>query len=227
MNIKMNMKFVSAENDGRMNYAVFYPDNYENLPLITYLHGAGERGLNFEHVYRHAIPKMISEGKEFPAIILVPQCPGEFVWDNVVCDVKRIIDTVVHNFSVLPDRIAITGSSMGGYGTWMMGMTYGNFFSGIAPIAGGAMQWRAVNLISTPIYAMHGTDDNTVLPIHTELTCEHVNAIGGKAVYKKLLGFGHSDGINYAYSDTDVIDWLIAQRRTDFSPVKEAISNMF
>lgn len=225
--MKMNIKFVSAEQDGKMNYAVFYPDNYENLPLITYLHGAGERGLKYDHVYRHAIPQMIFEGKEYPAVFLIPQCPGEYVWDNVVVDLKRIIDTVARDFSILPDRIALTGSSMGGYGTWMMGMTYGNFFSGIAPVAGGAMQWRAVNLISTPVYAIHGSDDVVVLPIHSELTCKALNSVGGNAKLKILSGFSHNDGINYAYSDTDVIDWLIAQRRTDFSAVKEAISDMF
>ena len=227
MNIKMNMKFVSAEQNGNMNYAVFYPTRYENLPLITYLHGAGERGLNFDHIYRHAIPKMISEGREFPAIILVPQCPAEFVWDNVVVDLKKIIDTVVSDFSVLPDRIAITGSSMGGYGTWMMGMTYRNFFSGIAPVAGGAMQWRAINLLTTPVYAIHGTADNVVLPHNSELTCNALNGVGGNAKLKLLEGMDHSDGINYAYSDTDIMDWLISQRRCDFSPVKEVASHMF
>ncbi len=27
-----------------MNYAVAYPDSAEGLPLLVYLHGAGERG---------------------------------------------------------------------------------------------------------------------------------------------------------------------------------------
>lgn len=223
----MNMKFVSAAEDGKMNYAVYYPDNYKNLPLIVYLHGAGERGLKFDNIYRHAIPMELKRGKEYPAIILFPQCPAEFVWDNVVVEVKRIIDTVVEEFSVLPDRISITGSSMGGFGTWMMGLTYRNFFSGIAPIAGGGMPWRCTNLVTTPVYAVHGTADETVLPLQSELMCDAVNKAGGSAKLLLLEGFGHNDGINYAYTDTDVIEWLLEQRRTDFSEVKEAISQYF
>ena len=174
INIKMNMKYYPAKDSGDMNYAVFYPDNYEDLPLVIFLHGAGERGLKYKHVFRHGIPKLLAQGKEFPAIILVPQCPEKYVWDNVVADVKKIIDSVVEEFSIKPDRISITGGSMGGYGTFMMGMTYTNFFSGIAPVAGGGMPWRVGNLRTTPIYAIHGEKDDTVYPACTELVQSYI-----------------------------------------------------
>ena len=147
MSLAMNMRFVSAAENGHMNYAVYYPDNYEDLPLLVYLHGAGERGTAFDHVYRHGIPLLLDQGRTYPAIILVPQCPVEVVWCNIVDRVKAIIDTVAAEFSVRPDRICLTGSSMGGYGTWSMALTYPNFVSAIAPIAGGGMafSYKAFN----------------------------------------------------------------------------------
>lgn len=224
----MKMKFVPIDHMCKMNYAVFYPEEYRDLPLLVYLHGAGERGTNFDHVYRHAIPKLIHEGKDIPAVILIPQCPAEYVWDNIVCDVKALIDTVTTEFSIKKDRICITGSSMGGYGTWSMGLTYSNFFSGIAPIAGGGMVWRAgTNLKTTPIYAVHGAKDDLVLPIHSKLMCDKVITEGGNAKLVILNDYGHNDAINYAYAHTDVIDWLLKQRRTDFSPVPEFCSELF
>ena len=69
----MNIKdYMYNENDIGMNYKIFYPDSYKELPLIVYLHGAGERGENISHLYRHGIPKLVQEGLEIPAVILVP-----------------------------------------------------------------------------------------------------------------------------------------------------------
>ena len=107
---------------------LFLPADFKDAPLIIYLHGAGERGQNEEHLYKHGIPKLIREGREFPAIILSPQCPGDFVWNNVVRELKEMIDKVVEQFEVKPDRISITGSSMGGFGTFEMALTYTAFF---------------------------------------------------------------------------------------------------
>lgn len=224
------MNFVKKVYDNgkiKMNYGVYTPENYNELPLIVYLHGAGERGEEFSHLERHGISRLLSEGKEYPAVILTPQCPAQFVWDNVVTNVKEIIDTVVDEYGIKKDRISITGSSMGGFGTWMMGLTYNNFFAGIAPVAGGSMSWRMQNLKTTPVYAFHGDKDTLVPPVYSELCVNAVNANGGNAKLEILENYGHNDGINYAYEHTDLIEWLILQRRTDFSKVPEFCSHLF
>lgn len=227
MPVAMQMKFVSAAESGTMNYAVYYPDHYEDLPLLVYLHGAGERGTAFDHLYRHGVPLLLAQGRTFPAVILVPQCPVEVVWCNVVHQVKEIIDKVAAEFSVRPDRICITGSSMGGYGTWSMALTYPNFFSAAAPIAGGGMDWRAKRLVTTPIYVFHGARDTTVPPICSQLMCDALTAAGGQARLVLLEDRGHDDGINYAYGQTDLIDWLLQQRRSDFTFIPDACSEYY
>ena len=59
----MNKKIYDADNKCRMNYVVFTPEPFKkHLPLIVYLHGAGERGLKVEHLNRHGIPLMIENG---------------------------------------------------------------------------------------------------------------------------------------------------------------------
>lgn len=90
---------------------VFLPACVEaDTPLLVYLHGAGERGTRTDHMCRHGIPRLIvREGLEIPAIVLCPQCPAEFVWDNVVREVKSVIDDTVSRFAVRTDRISLTG----------------------------------------------------------------------------------------------------------------------
>ncbi len=217
----------SCDNKFNMNYEVFYPEDYKELPLLIFLHGAGERGGVLEHVERHGVPKLILEGREIPAVVLCPQCPEWAVWDNVVRDLKAVIDHIVDEFQIQKDRICITGASMGGYGTWMMGKTYTNFFSAIGPVAGGGMAWRTSNLRTTPVLALHGTADDVVLPIYSQLMVDGVNASGGNARLILLDGMDHGDGIDYAYRSTELIEWLLAQRRTDFTPVPENCSEYF
>lgn len=199
----------------------------ENPPLIVYLHGAGERGENIDHLYRHGIPKLIKSGKQIPAIVLCPQCPAQFVWNNIVQDVKALIDKVVQECNISKDRIAITGSSMGGFGTWEMGLTYSNYFSCIAPVAGGGLSWRCAKLINTPVKAYHGTIDNAVPLVYSTLMVNAVNNFGGKAQLVELENFGHNDGIEEAYFNTDLVEWILAQRRTNFDRVKEVYEELF
>lgn len=227
MSLQMHCRFVSAAESGTMNYAVYYPDHWEDLPLLVYLHGAGERGLAFDHLERHAIPRLLAEGRSYNAVILTPQCPTEVVWCNIVHEVKALIDKVAAQFSIRPDRICLTGGSMGGYGTWSLALTYPNFFSAIGPVAGGGMAWRAKRLVTTPVYAFHGTEDATVAPVYSQLMCDAVTAAGGEAPLVLLEGMGHNDGINYAYEKTDLVDWLLQQRRTDFTPVPDACSQYY
>ena len=224
----MNTKVYNyIQNTFSMNYLVFHPDIYEDLPLVVFLHGAGERGTDVSHLYRHGLPKLVGEGKEYPAVILCPQCPAQYVWDNVVDKLKGIIDSVVIEYGIKRDRIAITGSSMGGFGTWMMGLTYPSFFSAIAPVSGGGMSWRTPKLVSTPVLAVHGSADGAVPAVYSELMVNAVNNSGGKAELITLDGYGHNDAIDYAYRNTKLVDWLIAQRRRDYSYIKEFCEELF
>ena len=59
----------------------------ESLPLIVFLHGAGERGPAIEPLYEfYGIPKLFSEDPDFHGLrvlTLSPQCPEGFVWNNL------------------------------------------------------------------------------------------------------------------------------------------------
>ncbi|MBE5956208.1 MAG: phospholipase [Lachnospiraceae bacterium] len=222
-------KLVSLHNENSygISYQMFYPDKYEDNPLIVFLHGAGERGTDISHVDRWALPRLLKSGLKIPAVILCPQCPVEYTWDNIVKELKALIDEVVEKFQIKKDRILITGASMGGFGTWSMGINYPTFFAGIAPVAGGGMSWRASNLISTPVYAVHGEKDGTVPVIYSQLMVDGVKACGGKVEFISLAGMDHGDGIEYAYEHTQLIEWLLKQRRKDFSAVAEACSEYF
>ena len=222
---------LNTENPFNLSYEVFFPKDYfekeQNLPLMIFLHGAGERGANIDDVNTYALPRLIVEGLELPAVVLCPQCPWEFVWDNVVKELKALIDETVKNFNIQDDRICLTGASMGAFGTWTMAMCYPTFFSAIAPVAGGGMSWRTPNLKTTPVLAVHGDIDTVVPLVYSQLMVDAVEENGGDAKLIVLENFDHGRGIEYAYEHTELLSWILAQRREDFAPLAEPFSAEF
>lgn len=64
----------------QMGYLLYLPKEYEkqaSWPLLLFLHGGGERGNDLDLVKVHGPPKLIAAGKEFPFIVVSPQCPKD------------------------------------------------------------------------------------------------------------------------------------------------------
>src|SRR5690606_26245533 len=107
-----------------LNYLLYLPKNYEEQeawPLLLFLHGAGERGDDLELVKVHGPPKLIAQGMEFSFIVVSPQCPKEQSWEAY--RLRALLDDLEKNYKVDPDRIYVTGLSMGGFGTWQLAGT--------------------------------------------------------------------------------------------------------
>ena len=130
-------------------------------------------------------------------------------------------------YGIKPDRIVLTGSSMGGFGSVMMGMTYRSFFAGIAPVSGGGMSWRSKNLSDTPMLFYHGDKDDLVPVECSFMLFDELKRKGYEAQLKILHGFGHNDGIEKAYEDSYLINWLISRRRLKFNYIPEFLEEMF
>ncbi len=212
----------------KLNYIVYIPNQFQKfLPMIVFLHGAGERGKKIENLKRHGIPKLITEGYEYNAVILVPQCHESRVWNNLVDDLIGVINDVANKYDVDKNKISITGGSMGGFGTWEMGLTFPNIFSAIAPICGGGLSWRASNLINVPVYAYHGKKDKIVPLVYSQLMVDAVVDSHGMAELIVFKDLEHNDTIDKAYRDTDLIERLITATKCKNETVKEAFSEHF
>lgn len=198
------------------NYLLSLPDvtTEERLPLIVFLHGSGERGDDLERLKRHGIPKYYERLRKLPVITLSPQCEEGKVWVTQVYELKNLIDKIVREYPVDRKRIALTGLSMGGFGAWELAMDFPDCFSCLVPICGGGTAWRAALLKEIPIRAFHGAKDEDVNCFYSQDMVNSVNAAGGYAeltVYPDL----HHNSWAAAYENTDVIDWMIRQKRKE------------
>ena len=196
------------------NYLVFTPEKKPEgkLPMMIFLHGAGERGDDTELLYVHGLPKYIRAGAEYPAIVLAPQSPADRFWPNYAFQLKELIDKVAAEYDADPDRISITGISMGGYGTWEMGASYPDFFSAIAPCCGGGQPWRYMCIKNLPIWTAHGDCDSTVPVSESTKMFEAAKKAGLNPRLTILAGCGH-DSWSEFYENTNVVEWMLGQKR--------------
>jgi predicted peptidase len=208
----------------KVNYLLFLPKGYDakgerRWPLILFLHGAGERGTNVWKVATHGPPKNAAAQADFPFIIVSPQCPERQIWSKDV--LLALLDEITAKHAVDTRRIYLTGLSMGGYGTWDLGLTHPEKFAAIVPICGGGQMIavllssrdRGEALKSLGVWAFHGGKDPVVPLEESQRMVDALKKVGASDV--KLTVYpdaGHDSWIE-AYKNPELYDWLLKHER--------------
>ena len=204
------------------NHMVYIPEGRvptEQLPLVIFLHGAGERGDDARLLSVHGPFKRIEkEGWKPNFICVAPQCPEKAHWTDKTEALKVFIDIVAQKYNADPRRIYITGISMGGFGTWAMLARWGNFFAAAVPVCGGGSPWTAEEFCSVPVWAFHGDADSVVDVRYTrDMIAALKSRIGVNpgAVEPKVTeypGVDH-DSWTATYESEEMWAWLLSQEK--------------
>ena len=195
-------------------YLEYLPKEYgkgEKMPLVIFLHGAGERGDDLELVARHGWLKHVRNGQEYPFVILAPQCPQNDYWGCYIESLNAFLDTALKEYDVDPKRVYLTGLSMGGTGTWLWSLANPERFAAVLPVCGSGVCWYAGKLVNKPVWAMHGDADTTVDWGESVRMTEAIRKRGGNPKLTLYPRVGHN-AWDYAYSDPEVIEWMLAQK---------------
>ncbi len=210
-------KFVSATGQV-LNYIKYIPDGKqgEKLPLVISLHGFPDRGnvdgRDIDRVFTHGYPMHIKAGKDYPFILVAPQCPDTTIWNSLIETLGSFVDFVVENNNVDCDRVYLTGMSMGGMGVWLLAQAYPEKFAAIVPICGISAIWYTKPLLNLPIWAFHGSADPTIPCMLSERIVDAVNRDGGNAKLTIYEGAGHNVWTD-VFSRDDVIAWMLSKNR--------------
>ena len=201
-----------------LKYLLYLPEDYGNSrqkwPLILFLHGAGERGNDVQMVAKHGPPKLVKEGKQFPFVIVAPQCPPWEWWPNgtQVAALDALLNDLVARYRIDRDRIYLTGLSMGGYGTWKLATEFPYRFAAIAPICGAGEPAQAACIKDLPAWVFHGAKD-PVVPVSgaTEMV-EALKKCGSDVkltIYPEAL----HDSWTETYNNPALYDWFLQHIR--------------
>ena len=204
--------FVPAEANSS-NYLAYKPKGYEqkkNWPLIIFLHGVGERGSDLEKNRFIGLALALDKGMDLPFVVICPQCPEKVWWNSTKLD--NLLNQVIKKYSVDPNRIYLTGLSMGGFGSWSLGCQSPQRFAAIVPICGGGRIQDADKIKDVPLWAFHGAKDQTVPLSASQQMVDAVNKAGGNAKLTIYPDAGH-DSWTQTYNNPDLYKWLLSHEK--------------
>ena len=186
-----------------MQYLLYLPPAYgssdNEWPLLLFLHGAGERGHDLELVKVHGPPKMIAQGRDFPFVVISPQCPEGEIWS--IETLHALINEVVETHRIDKSRIYVTGLSMGGYGSWGLAYTYPDLFAAVVPICGGGEPEKAPLMKEIPTWVFHGAKDTAVPLKQSQEMVDALEEAGGNVRLTVYPEAGHVGAWENAYGD--------------------------
>jgi predicted peptidase len=209
---------------GQLKYLLYLPPDYKagsqkRWPLMLFLHGSGERGSDVQRVAVHGPLKLVEQGTNFPFIIVAPQCPENQIWENE--PLLQLLDSVEKKYAVDTKRVYLTGLSMGGYGTWQLGLLHPDLFAAIVPICGGcnlidvliARRDNQRAFKSLPVWAFHGGKDDVVPLSESERIVEGLNKAGVKEVKFTIYPDAGHNSWTEAYNNPELYEWMLKHSR--------------
>lgn len=230
--------------DGPHRFFVYRPrhlDPAAKLPVILYLHGGGERGED------GVLPTQVGLGPVvqsalgyFPFLAVFPQCRSGGFWGSpkMAERAMQALAVAIRDFGGDPERVYVTGNSMGGYGTYLLAARHPGQFAALAPICGGVKPpplvripqgeslfdlrgdvyaQLAERLGKTPVWIFHGASDPLV-PKKISIEIAEALRVHGGRIEPGLTQLTIWPGVGHAaeeptYNLPQLFDWFLRHKR--------------
>ena len=209
-----------TEHHGELSYLLYEPAEVsDDLSLIVYLHGGSGKGDDLSLLTSvDGLPEYLADGKVAPdAYVVMPQLTSDHKgWVDIGGDIMKLIGALEEEYSIDPDRVSLTGHSMGGTGVWQLALAYPGSFSAISPLSGSVMtnELNLKKLSKLPVRAVVGSDDTIVSPESSEKFIAALSKTNSEASLITLDGYDHFDVPTYYLdSDAGLLDWLISRKK--------------
>jgi hypothetical protein len=206
----------------RYDYLTYLPRDYDvdvstKWPTIIFLHGGSSRGNDLKQVKANGIPDRIERGKNLPFIVIAPQCPVDKRWET-----DDWFDTfyteIMSRYRIDSNRVYLTGSSLGGSGTWYLAIKHPSIFAAIAPISGKTSHIQFIadsvcKLAGLPIWIFHSKDDEVVDVNETRLIVEKLDQCNVSYSLSIPDGQKHWQTPWEVYRDDKLYSWFLKYKR--------------
>lgn len=191
-------------NSCNINYIVYSPEKKDdNLPLLLFLHGIGERGNKVEDVERYALPKYMNKF-EIPYIVVAPQCSDNNFQDYHLRDVEKILEEVYKEYKYDKNRVCILGSSMGAFSVWNYIMSRLELFKDIVSVIDKTL----LPLKEKAILMYHGSADDVIDVNESIQVYDKLKNIDSKNTELKIIENVNHFLTSHAFKDKYLYEWL-------------------
>ena len=231
----------SLELHGRTyRYQVFIPDGWTARRawlVVLFLHGSGERGSDNHGQLSQGLPPWLTQhGKDFPAVVVIPQAPADSAWSGEAEQMAlQALEASIASWHGDRRRLYLTGLSMGGYGSWQIALDHPGLFAAATIICGGIRHpndsdrlrvkgipagivdpysWVAAHIGKLPVWIFNGAIDDVVPPEESQRMHAALKAFGNEVRYTEFPGVGHGSW-EAAYATAELWPWMFAHRLPD------------
>lgn len=216
----------------KIPYRFFAPTLHspdKTVPLVLYLHGAGERGNDAgDIVLKNGALNFASRESQYPCYVLVPQCPQNMKWSpyqkelgyyrlsdsaSIIQELLiALLDSIQQVYAVDTSRVYVVGISMGGFGTWELVMRNPLRFAAAVPICGGGDITKVQRIKHLPLWVFHSADDQ-VIPVHwSRALVDSLKTLGAPIQYTEFADVGHN-AWSPAFANDSLYKWLFSQKK--------------
>ena len=178
------------------------------LPLLVILHGREvDQNAWFE------LTPVKEVAAQYGYLVAAPNGRGDAYYDGPgEQDVLDVIERIKRDCHVDVDRVYLAGHSMGGWGTWYIGLRHPDLFAAICPMAGMAPLELMPNARHLAPYIIHDSGDEVVRVESSRRAGRRLAELGIAFQYREESGFGHSSTMIGA-NLRRVLDWFDGHRR--------------
>lgn len=221
-----------AEDGSNLPFRYFVPPGYDAAqayPLILFLHGSGERGSDNEAQLNNGANgamQLVGDTQLAlqPVFMVAPQCPTDGWWSGAtLASAIGLVDQIAADFHIDPDRVYVTGLSMGGMGTWSAVTSQPGRFAAAVPMSGNGSTASVASVASLPFWFFHAANDPTVGVAGSDNLVGALRDAGANTVYTRYDSGGHVIW-TVAYGHPSLFPWLVSQvRGAPISPLPPSL----
>ena len=194
-----------------IKYLACFPNDFSNgktYPVIIHLHGSGSRGTDIEILKNQAIIQYAQEENDFPFVMFLPQCKEKY-WEDVFEQLKKLIHYLKALPYVDPERIFLSGVSMGGITSWQLFISDNAVFQKAIFCCGAGFYWR-VSSVTAKVWVFHGTEDKTSVPYEAgKKMVDEMMRLGKDVKFTSYEGVGHNVW-DRTYANPEIYEWLLS-----------------
>jgi predicted esterase len=162
-----------------------------NLPLLVVLHGMG-----VDHNAWFDLTPVKAAAEKYGVVLAAPLGRGNWFYRGAAeQDVLDIVGVLSHSGQIDCNRIYIAGHSMGGWGTWWIGLCHPDLFAGICPMSGFAPAYLLANAGHFDPFIIHAADDDVVPVKYSRMPSQLLAKQKLAFHYREETGYGHASSL--------------------------------